>query len=52
VCEVDSLDLVATNHEGLFVLDPDLTVRFAHRCFGDRFTVTRKDTPRDKEGWQ
>jgi hypothetical protein len=52
VCEVDSLDLVETNREGLFVLDPDLTVRFAQRCFGDTFTVTRKDTPRDKEGRQ
>jgi len=38
--------------EGLLVLDPDLTVRFAHRFFGDTFTVTPKDTPRDKEGRQ
>ena len=50
MCEVDPLDLVETIREGL--LDPDLTVRFAHRSFGDTFTVTPKDTPRDKEGRQ
>jgi hypothetical protein len=33
-------------------VDPNLTVRFANRSFGDTFTVTPKDTPRDKEGRQ
>jgi hypothetical protein len=52
MCEGDPLDLVETIREGLLVLDPDLTVRFAHRSFGDTFTVTRKGAPRDKEGRQ
>ena len=47
--EVDPLDLVETIREGVLVLDPDRTVRFAHRSFGE---FTSKDTPRDKEGWQ
>jgi hypothetical protein len=50
--EIDPLDLVATSHEGLLVLDFDLTVRFAHRSFGDTFTTTPKDIPREKEGRQ
>ena len=50
MCEVDPLDLIETIREGL--LDPGLTVRAAHRCFGDTFTVTRKDITRDKEGQQ
>jgi hypothetical protein len=33
-------------------VDPNLTVWFANRSFGDTFTVTPKDTPRDKEGRQ
>ena len=49
VREVDPLDLVETIREGVLVLDPDRTVRFAHRSFGE---FTSKDTPRDKEGWQ
>jgi hypothetical protein len=52
VREVDPLDPVETIREGLLVLDPDLTVRFAHRSFDDAFTVTRRGTPRDKEGRQ
>ena len=47
--EVDPLDPVETIRKGLLVLDPDLTVRFAHP---DTFTVTRKATPRDQEGRQ
>ena len=31
--EVDPLDLVETIREGLLVLEPDLTVRFANRSF-------------------
>ena len=38
--------------EGLLVLDPDLTVRFANRSVDDTFTVTPEDTPRDEEGRQ
>jgi hypothetical protein len=41
--EVDSLDSVETIREVL--LDPDLTVRFAHRSFGDTLTVTPKGHP-------
>ena len=42
--EVDPLDLVETIREGLLVLDPDLTVRFVNRSFGDTFAVTPEDT--------
>jgi PAS domain S-box-containing protein len=42
--EVDPLDLIETIREGLLVLDPDLTVRFANRSFGDTFAVTPEDT--------
>ena len=42
--EVDPLDLVETIREGLLVLDPDLTVQFANRSFGDTFAVTPEDT--------
>lgn len=42
--EVDPLDLVETIREGLLVLDPDLTVRFANRSFGETFAVTLEDT--------
>ena len=41
--ELDPLDLVETIREGLLVLDPDLTVRFANRSFGDTFSVTPED---------
>jgi hypothetical protein len=52
VCEVDPLDPVATIRERLLVLDHDLTARCAHRSFGGVFTVTAKDTHREKEGRQ
>jgi PAS domain S-box-containing protein len=42
--EVDPLDLVETIREGLLVIDPDLTVRFANRSFFDTFAVTPDDT--------
>jgi len=42
--DVDPLDIVETIREGLLVLDPDLTVRFANRSFGDTFAVTPEDT--------
>ena len=52
MCDVDPLDPVATIRDGLLVLDPDLTVRFAHHSFGGEFAVTPRDTPREKEGRQ
>ena len=42
--DVDPLDLVETIREGLLVLEPDLTVRFANRSFCDTFAVAREDT--------
>lgn len=42
--EVDPLDIVETIREGLLVLDSDLTVRFANRCFVETFAVTPEDT--------
>jgi PAS domain-containing protein len=42
--EVDPLDLVETIREGLLVLEPDLTVRFANRSFCKIFAVARDDT--------
>jgi hypothetical protein len=45
VHEVDPMGLVETIREGLLVLDPDLTVRFANRSFGDTFAVTPEDYP-------
>ena len=32
------------------MLDPDLTVGFAHRSLGDTFTVTPEDISREEEG--
>ena len=52
MCDFDLLDLAETIREGLFVFEPDLTVRFGRRSFGDTFTVTPEDTPRDKEARQ
>jgi PAS domain S-box-containing protein len=43
VPEVDPWDLVATVREGLLVLDPDLTIRFANRSSCDTFAVTLED---------
>jgi PAS domain-containing protein len=42
--KVIPLDLVETIREGLLVLEPDLTVRFANRSFCQTFAVTREDT--------
>jgi chemotaxis protein methyltransferase CheR len=42
--DVNPLDLVETIREGLLVLEPDLTVRFANRSFCDTFAVAREDT--------
>jgi hypothetical protein len=39
-------------HEGLLMVDLDLSVRFCASFLGDAFTVTPKDTPRDQEGQQ
>jgi len=42
--EVDPLDLVETIREGLLVLKPDLTIRFANRAFCDKFSVVPEHT--------
>jgi chemotaxis protein methyltransferase CheR len=42
--KIDLLNLVETIREGLVVLEPDLTVRFANRSFCQTFAVTPKDT--------
>lgn len=42
--EVDPLDIVETIREGLLVLDPDLTIRFANRAFCDKFSVAPEHT--------
>ncbi len=42
--EVDPLDIVETIREGLLVLDPDLTIRFANRAFCDQFSVAPEHT--------
>ena len=42
--EVDPTDLVETIREGLLVLDPDLTVRFANRSFCHTFAVAPEHT--------
>ena len=52
MCKASPLDLAETARDRLLVLDPDLTVRFVDRSFGDAFTVTPKDTLREQEGQQ
>ena len=42
--DVNPLDLVETISEGILVLEPDLTVRFANRSFCDIFAVPPEDT--------
>jgi PAS domain S-box-containing protein len=42
--KVTPLDLVETVREGLLVLDPDLTIRFANRSFCDTFEVAPEET--------
>jgi hypothetical protein len=49
-CAKPPLHLVETIRVGM--LDSDSTVRFAHRSFGDTFTLTPGDPSRDKEGRQ
>ena len=38
------LDLVETVREGLLILEPDLTIRFANRSFCHTFEVAPEDT--------
>jgi PAS domain S-box-containing protein len=38
------LDLVETIRDGILVLDPDLTIRFANRSFCQTFAVAPEDT--------
>ena len=42
--KVIPLDVVETIREGLLVLDPDLTIRFANRSFCQTLAVAAKDT--------
>jgi two-component sensor histidine kinase len=42
--ELDPLDLVETIREGILVLEPDLTIRFANRSFYDTFVVAPEHT--------
>jgi len=42
--EVEPLDIVETIREGLLVLEPDLTIRFANRAFCDTFSVAPEHT--------
>jgi chemotaxis protein methyltransferase CheR len=42
--DVNPLDLVETIREGLLVLEPDLTIRFANRAFCDKFSVMPEHT--------
>ena len=42
--KVVPLDLVETVREGLLVLEPDLTIRFANRSFCQTFAVSPKET--------
>jgi two-component sensor histidine kinase len=41
---VKPLDIVETVREGILVLDPDLTIRFANRSFFVTFAVAQEDT--------
>jgi chemotaxis protein methyltransferase CheR len=42
--DVDPLDLVETIREGILVLEPDLTIRFANRSYYDTFAVAPEHT--------
>ena len=42
--DVNPLDLVETIREGILVLEPDLTIRFANRSFYDTFAVAPEQT--------
>jgi PAS domain S-box-containing protein len=42
--DVNPLDIVETVPEGILVLAPDLTIRFANRSFCDTFSVARRQT--------
>jgi chemotaxis protein methyltransferase CheR len=42
--QVDPLDILETIREGLLVLEPDLTIRFANRSFCSTFAVAPEDT--------
>ena len=42
--KVIPLDVVQTIREGLLVLEPDLTIRFANRSFCQTFAVAPGDT--------
>jgi PAS domain S-box-containing protein len=44
VWEVDAYELLETLREGLLVLEPDLTIKFANRSFCSTFAVAPEDT--------
>src|ERR1700730_15917080 len=44
VRKVIPLDVVETIREGLLVLEPDLTIRFANRSFCQSFAIAPQDT--------
>ena len=42
--DVNALDIVETICEGVLVVEPDLTIRFANRSFYDTFAVAPEHT--------
>ena len=42
--DVNTRDLAETTREGILVLEPDLTIRFASRSFYDTFAVASEQT--------
>ena len=42
--DIDPVDLVETIREGILVLEPDLTIRFANRSFCHTFAVAPEHT--------
>jgi PAS domain-containing protein len=42
--DVNPLDLLETTRDGILVLEPDLTIRFASRSFYDTFAVASAQT--------
>src|SRR6202040_3892699 len=42
--DIDPVDLVETIREGLLLLEPDLTIRFANRSFCHTFEVAPEET--------
>ena len=49
--DVNPLDLVETIREGILVLDPDLTIRFANRSLMT-YPQSRWNIPSDGSSWR